>query len=309
MSCYVGIDIGGTNFRMALINQGGNIVKRLKQSSFIEQGRESFCRRLLTGLSELCSSADCHVSDLAGIGIGVPGLVTREGLITSSVNMRPLDGFNLAEYIRQQTDVMVVCGNDANMIALGEYAFGAGRGMKSLAVITIGTGLGSGLILGGGLWTGAGGYAAEFGHITLVPEGEVCACGNHGCLEQYVSAGAMVRSFVASGQAGWHGINGSRPTAADIALLARQGSCDAVSSIQALGRWLGVGLASLLNTLNPEGVVLTGGVAECMDLFEPDLRKELERRCFRQILERLTIVRGVLGDDAGLLGAVALLME
>jgi glucokinase len=236
------------------------------------------------------------------IGIGVPGLIAKDGLIHSSVNMQPLAGFNLAEFVELQTGLHTVCGNDANLIALGEQRFGAGREISSCMVITIGTGLGSGLILDRKLWIGSGGFAAEFGHITVDPVGPLCPCGNRGCLEQYVSAGALVRyarEFMPE-------ITIDSISAEQIAELGRKGNPAALKAFDKLGYWLGIGLASLANTLNIQAIIIGGGVSASFDLLLPALRKSIQQRCFSEIYAGLAIKKALLGDDSGLLGGAAL---
>lgn len=301
--CVIGIDIGGTNLRMALVNRAGEVISRGRMPSLIAEGRDAFCGRMLQGISGLQAEADARNAEIIAIGVGVPGLVGSGGLIHSSVNMRPLDGFNLAAFLGSQTGIQTECANDANVIALGELLHGAGRGKSSFIVITIGTGLGSGLILEGKLWQGIGGFAAEFGHVTVDPEGEVCSCGNQGCLERYVSAGALTRSMRMLSP----GSDVSRPSGAEqLALMARSGNAAAQRSFEQMGRWLGIALASLTNTLNLEAVIIGGGVAVSLDLFEPAMRAELVRRTFPEIYAGLEIRKVELGDDAGLLGAATL---
>ena len=302
----IGIDIGGTNLRLALIDSRGNILRRNRTDSAIAEGRAAFCDRLVACIDDLRSAAGSSNTAVVGIGAGVPGLIGRDGLVHSSVNMRALDGFNLAAFLEERTGVPSVCGNDANLIALGEQAFGAGRQFSSCLVITIGTGLGSGLILDGRLWTGSGGFAAEFGHVTVEPEGIPCSCGNRGCLEQYVSAGALVRFarelLPDELLAGREGILDARM----VADLARQGEGGAAAAFERMGHWLGIALASLINTLNPEAVIIGGGVAASFDLLLPSLAVEIGQRCFPQIASGCAIVKTELGDDAGLLGGAAL---
>lgn len=305
MSDYlIGIDIGGTNLRLALVSTSGQIAARYRIPSLISEGRVAFCERVLLGIAELRAQALDANRRIAGIGVGVPGLVGSDGTIHSSVNMRPLDRFNLAAFLAEQTGFAVECANDANAIALGEKLFGAGRGRSSFIVITIGTGLGSGLILDGKLWKGAGGFAAEFGHVTVDSGGTVCHCGNHGCLERYASAGALLRSMEGLFPAE---MNDHPPTAADGARLARDGNPAARQAFDDLGRWLGIALASLSNLLNLEAIIIGGGVGGSLDLFEPALRRELSQRCFPEIYSGLNILPSELGDDAGLLGAAALI--
>ncbi len=303
--CVIGVDIGGTNLRLALVSAAGKIIARCRLSSLISEGLDAFCGRLLHGISELKNEALTLNMNLVGIGVGVPGLVGSNGLIHSSVNMRPLDGFNLDAYLSGKTGLHVECANDANAIAVGEQMFGAGHGRSSFMVITIGTGLGSGLVLNGKLWKGTGGFAAEFGHVTVDPDGDECHCGNHGCLERYVSAGALVRSMASFVQSEPDG--SLTYTAEDLACMARSGNAEAKRAFEQMGRWLGISLASLSNLLNLEAIIIGGGVGASLDLFEPALRSELSARCFSEIFAGLKIIRGELGDDAGLLGAAALL--
>lgn len=287
---YIGIDIGGTNLRGALLLADGSIASRFRQKTDISSGVASFLDRLTSELVQVMGDAAAAGVQVKGIGLGVPGLIGRDGLIHSSVNLQPLEELNLAGLMMERLSVPVVAANDANLNALGESLAGAGRGLDSLVVITIGTGLGSGLLLDGRLWSGTGGFAAEFGHTTVVPDGLPCPCGNRGCLEQYVSAAALSR-------------HGGGLTPEVLAVRAAQGEPQASAAFEMLGYWLGTALASLLNTLNLQGVVIGGGVAESFRLFEPSLRRTIEQRTFRQISQGVVIRQAMLGDDAGLVGA------
>jgi glucokinase len=305
-TAVIGIDIGGTNLRSALVLSSGAILEQRRTASGIEQGRDSFCSRLLESIEDLRGSAAGRGITVLAVGAGVPGLIDRTGLIRSSVNMRPLEDLNLGAFLEKRTGLPAACGNDANTIALGEQRFGAGRGLASFLVVTIGTGLGSGLILDGRLWTGAGGFAAEFGHVTLHPEGPPCPCGNRGCLEQYCSAGAVVRSARELIPKDLLAAAAADLSAEAVALLARQGVPGARAAFERLGQWLGVALGSLSNTLNLQAVIVGGGVAASFDLLLPALRAELSRRSFPTIYDGFAILKTELGDDAGLLGGAAL---
>jgi len=305
-TAVIGIDIGGTNLRCALVPASGEILEQRRAASGIEKGRENFCSRLLTSIDDLRDCAAERGITVQAIGAGVPGLIDRDGLIRSAVNMRPLEGLNMSAFLEQRTGLPAACGNDANIIALGEQRFGAGRGLSSFLVVTIGTGLGSGLILDGRIWTGAGGFAAEFGHVTVHPEGPPCRCGNRGCLEQYCSAGAVVRSARELIPADLLAAAATDLNAATVAALARQGVAGAQTAFERLGKWLGVALGSLSNTLNLQAVIVGGGVAASFDLLLPGLRAELSHRCFSPIYDGLAILKTELGDDAGLLGGAAL---
>jgi glucokinase len=302
---YIGIDVGGTNLRCALVDNCGSILERRRCASRIEDGRDAFCERLLSEISALKAFAVLRGMTVEGIGIGVPGLIGRDGVIRSSVNMQQLEGFNMAAWIEVRSGLPTICGNDANVIALGEQRFGAGRGVSSCLVVTIGTGLGSGLILDGKLWSGSGGFAAELGHVTVDPEGIPCPCGNRGCLEQYASAGALVRfARERMSEKIAESLNAEK-----VGELARKGDAAALEAFDQLGYWLGIGLASLVNTLNIQAVIIGGGVSASFDLLLPALRRNIQQRCFPQIYAGLVIEKALLGDDGGLLGGAALVIK
>ena len=293
MSGYIGVDIGGTNLRGALVQANGEILSRFRLKSAISNGAASFVRRLTEQIDMLEKEASRYGLQVQGVGIGIPGLIGTDGTIHSSVNLRPLEGMNLSRLLSERLQLPVVSANDANLIALGEVWAGAGQGMQSVVVVTIGTGLGSGLILDGRLWTGAGGFAAEFGHLTVEPEGLPCPCGNRGCLEQYVSAAALSRY-------------GGGRTPEELALLALAGEPVACAAFEKIGYWLGTALAGLLNVLNLEGVIIGGGVSGGFDLFSPMLLRTMQQRAFPQIAGQLVVCQAALGDDAGLVGGALL---
>lgn len=290
---YIGVDIGGTNLRGALVSHDGVILERFKLKSAIHEGVDAFLRRLCDEVGYLLGAATSLQLQIKGVGVGVPGLIGADGMVHSSVNLSALEGKNLAQLMSQQLGVPVASANDANLIALGEAVSGAGQGMRSLVVVTIGTGLGSGLILDGRLWTGSGGFAAEFGHLTVDPEGLPCPCGNRGCLEQYVSAAALSRF-------------GQGRSPEELARRAWSGDPEATTAFETLGYWLGTALAGLLNTLNLDGIVVGGGVSGGFELFAPALQRTLQQRTFRQIVRQVVVSKAALGDDAGLIGAARL---
>lgn len=293
---YIGIDIGGTNLRGALVAAHGGIISRFRTASAIAEGAGPFLSRIERNTGDMLEVARRQGLQVMGIGIGVPGLIDKHGMIHTAVNMKPLEGINLAEIVTQRTGLPVSCGNDANLIALGEARAGAGQGMDSLMVVTIGTGLGSGLIIDGKLWSGTGGFAAEFGHLTLEPDGYPCPCGNRGCLEQYVSAAALSRY-------------GQGRSPEELALAANMGDIGARQAFDRLGVCLGTGLAGILNLLNLDGIVLGGGVAASYELIAPAVLRTLQVRAFPQIVAGVELRRSRLGDDAGLLGGAMLVAE
>jgi glucokinase len=312
MAC-IGVDIGGTNLRFALIDKNGAIIERARCLTEIQLGKDNFLERLLCGISGLRKSGGNRGIAVHAVGMGIPGLIAGSGLVLSSVNLDPLVGLNLTEIVAQATGLPVIASNDANASAYGEKRYGAGRPFDSLLLFTLGTGVGSGLILNGNLWTGADGVASEFGHATVEPDGILCSCGNRGCLEQYASANALVKAAVQAldggGSGSLSGLQRGSITADGIASAARQGDPLARSLFDSAGRYLGIAGATIVNLLNLEAIVLAGGVAESFDLLAESMRREIRSRAFAVPAARVRIVKGELGDDAGILGAAALAMK
>lgn len=307
---FVGIDLGGTNLRFALVSDEGAIVSRMRQPTRIEEGRGSLLGRLAEGVGRLAQEAGAEGLTVQAVGIGVPGLIAADGLIHSSVNLLPLEGMNICEELGQAARLPVVAVNDANGIAYGEKMFGAGRGLSSFLMFTIGTGIGSGLVLGGRLWTGRDGFAAEYGHATVEPGGVACGCGNHGCLERYASASAIIegvqRELARGRESVLASVLAAELTAERVAAAAAAGDGLAGEVFSRAGRYLGMAAASAVSLLNLEAIVLGGGVAASFSLFAEPVRREIGTRVFPQIARGVEVIRGELGDDAGLLGSAAL---
>lgn len=309
----IGVDIGGTNLRFALVDGGGAILARERCPTEIHRGWDSFLYHLVGGISRMRVRGGKLGREIRGVGIGIPGLIARTGYVVSSVNLQPIEGINLREAVNQATGLPVVTVNDANASAFGEKQFGAGRSFSSMLLLTLGTGVGSGLILDGRLWVGADGLAAEFGHVTVEPDGIHCLCGNRGCLEQYASANSLVAAARAALDGGAGGalreIPRDRLTAEGIAGAARTGDALACSLFGKAGRYLGIAGAAIVNLLNLEAIILAGGMSESFDLLAEPMRREVDSRAFEVPARTVRIVRGELGDDAGILGAAALAWE
>lgn len=306
----MGIDVGGTNIRLALVGEDGSVLLRERRPTGIDQGRELFLERLISGIAELRKGRETLGVEVRAVGMGIPGLIAGSGLVLSSPNLRPIEGLNLKEIVAQATGLPVIAVNDANAAGYGEKSYGAGRGIDSLLHLTLGTGVGSGLILNGELWCGIDGVAAEYGHTTLEPDGLPCPCGNRGCLEQYASATALVKAAAKALDEGEESALATLPrvslTAETIALAARQGDPLACALFERAGRYLGIAGAAIVNLLNLEAIILGGGVAESFDLLAAPMRREIRERAFAVPANRVRIVKGELGDDAGILGAAAL---
>ena len=301
-SVCIGVDVGGTNLRFAMVTPGGVVLRRESQATGIVSGPASFLSRLLKVLCRLRNEAELDGRRILAVGLGVPGLISKEGILNSSVNLQPLQGLNLAAAVSSGLGLPVVALNDANASALGEHRFGAARPYGSSLVLTLGTGVGAGLILDGRLWTGVDGTAGEFGHITVEPNGRPCGCGNRGCLEQYASATAI--AACARRQTPEEG-----GLAAALAARAFSGNDEAAAIFEQAGTYLGIAAAGALNLLNLEAIILGGGVADSFELLAPAMRREILARAFAIPGERVRILKSELGDDAGVLGSAAAAFE
>lgn len=306
---FISLDIGGTNLRMGLVDEGGAIHYRLKQKTDIHEGRAAFFDKLAQGIGILLErAADAGLEPVA-VGAGVPGLVANDGHIHVSVNLPAIDGINLRHDLERISGLPATVANDVNATAYGEKSFGAGREYNSFLMVTLGTGVGGGLILNGRLWTGIDGVAGEFGHVTVEPMGTPCPCGNRGCLEQYASATAIAsaaRTAMAAGLYAPADVSSVPLTAQILARLARQGDRVAAGFFSEAGRYLGMATASMANVLNLEALIVGGGVAASFDLIRNSIEREVRSRAFPIPAERLAVVRCALGDDGGLLGSAAL---
>ncbi|MDO8446705.1 MAG: ROK family protein [Deltaproteobacteria bacterium] len=303
----IGIDMGGTNIRLALISSDGLAINSLRYKTSAQEGKDAVISRLSSATAEMIAEGRKH-GMVIGIGIGAPGLI-ENGVVRFSPNLPGWKEVPLQNLLEEALSLPVVLENDANAVAYGENSFGAGKGLSSLICITLGTGVGGGLILDGKIWRGAFGMAGEVGHIVVEPDGNKCSCGNRGCLETYASATGIVRTArdtVNRGDASWDTGNLTTET---LEGAARGGDKAAASLFAGAGRYLGIGISSLLHILNPEAVIIGGGVARAWDLFYPSLSEEIKQRCFKEIAERTKIMPASLGDNAGILGAARLAFE
>lgn len=304
------IDLGGTNLRLALICRDGSIIARLRSTTCVTGGLSAFVDGLGTAIKELRTEALRQHRAVVAIGAGVPGLVNGTGMLHKAVNLPFLDGLNISELLLAATGLPAVAANDANAAAVGELRFGAGRPFSSFLLFTLGTGVGSGLILNGSLWTGHDGIASEFGHATVEPTGVPCPCGNRGCLEQYASASALLtearRQLDAGATSMLTDTDRQMLTAEAVGQAAVLGDPLARQLLARAGRYLGQASATAVNLLNLEAFILTGGMAVSFPYIAPAMEAEIKCRAFPVAAERVRVLPGTLGDDAGLLGMAAL---
>jgi len=332
----VGVDMGGTNLRIAAIEEQGRLIEKVTLGTKTIQGRDLVLNEMCEAVRHLSAKYKSS-GELLGVGIGVPGIIDLpSGTVRDSPNLPGWSEYPVRNEIEKRLGAPVILENDANVAAFGEKWLGAGRQVGDMAMLTLGTGVGGGLILHGKIWHGMTGMAGEFGHMTVDPEGQQCGCGNRGCLEQYASATAIVRmarEVIAAGDAPELAkAANSDPafSAREIYNLAIQGDEQARRIFRHVGRALGISLATMINGLNLEMYVVGGGVCSAWEAVSPALFEELRLRATVYAATapadphhahsgasahvepgtgKTTIVtRALLGSDAGLFGAARLPM-
>lgn len=295
-----GIDIGGTSTKLGLVDQG-RVVDRARIPTTGHADAGAFAEALVVAVRELVARTG---GTLGGIGIGAPNGNQHTGTIVMAPNLPWKQDVPLAAMLGERLGVPCTLGNDANAAALGEWRYGAGRGIDDLLVVTLGTGLGSGLIVEGRLLLGPFGNAGELGHTTVVIDGRPCTCGRKGCLEAYVSIRGMRETFRdLGGDPALLGTEGVLP----IADAARAGVPEALQTFRSTARWLSVGLSNTVAITPPRRIVLFGGIARNGDLLLGPLRERFDRDLLNIHQGRVDVVLSELPeDDAGILGAAAL---
>ncbi|MBV8810668.1 MAG: ROK family protein [Acidobacteriaceae bacterium] len=299
MSAYsIGVDLGGTNLRVAAVDEQGTIVARVSEPAVFDSGPE----RVVVDICKVIRSIRERngMEELHGVGIGVPGFIDMEsGVVIGSANLPGFEGFPVRDQIQKNLGTRIILENDANAAALGEMWMGAGRNVKDLILLTLGTGIGGGIVFNGKILHGFRGMAGEFGHMTVFPDGNPCGCGNYGCLEKHASATAIA----AMGRMMHFGRD---TTSAKVFDLAVQGNPRAKMVFEAMGRALGIALASLINIFNFPLYLISGGPLPAWDFFAPAMMIEVKKRAFTFERTGAKIEKALLGADAGLYGAAYL---
>lgn len=303
-------DLGGTNLRAATVDEDGKIHFRLKQNTPQAEKPDEIVRALVLAVRECEKQSKATGDCIRAVSVVVPGSVNvKQGLVVKAPNVACLDGFRLTAALTSELNLPAILENDANAAAVGEMWQGAGQGHRTIVCVTLGTGVGGGIILDGKLWRGVNDSAAEIGHMCVDPFGGVaCLCGSRGCLEVYASATAIVR--MAREARPRYSDSLLQPsenlTAEEIYRAGMKGDELALEVFRRMGVYLGVGLANLINILNPEMIVIGGGVVSAWALFEKHVHREIAERAFPVPAEEVKVVPGECGDDAGLLGAAHL---
>ena len=332
----IGVDLGGTNLRIAAVDDQGKLVEKVTLGTKVSLGRDHVIDDMCDAIQRM-SAKFKDSAPLLGIGIGVPGIIDMQtGLLRESPNLPGWAEYPVRAEIERRLNTIVILENDANVAALGEQWLGAAKDYSDVAMFTLGTGVGGGIVTGGGIWRGANGMAGEFGHITVEPDGHPCGCGNRGCLEQYASATAVVRmakKAIASNSASTlanAAHSDDEFNAKSIYNLAIQGDEEARRIFRYVGRCLGIVISSLVNALNLPIYVIGGGVSSAWEVFSPAIYEELRRRSLVYAAtappdpsashegasahvkpgpgHKTIVTRALLGSDAGLYGAARLPM-
>lgn len=293
----IGVDLGGTNLRAAAISKDGKILDKVSVDTNSAGGAEAVINDIVQSITALRSK---QTGRLAGVGIGVPGFILLEkGFILGSNNLPFFENFPVRDEIERRLGTQVILENDANAAALGEKWIGAGKEVDDLVLLTLGTGVGGGIIAGGRVLHGFLGMAGELGHITVVPNGNPCGCGNIGCLEKHASATAVEAMAKLLSL-------GDNLTSLDVYHLALEGNDRARQVFASMGSALGVALAMLVNTFNFPLYLLSGGVLPAWDFFAPAMLEELGKRSYTFRNSKTRVERAMLGNQAGLYGAAYL---
>lgn len=309
---FAGIDIGATNIKFGLTDPSGKILYKEQRPTLVEKGAEPLMH-LVTNIAERllyhAAEEDCRVNHL---GVGTPGAVdNRAGTVVGpSPNIEGWQGMRIGAILSDRLNLPVYVDNDVNAMALAEARFGAGVGHKAIVCVAIGTGVGGGLILDGKLWRGASHTAGELGHISINPDGPLCGCSARGCIEAYCASPAIVNRTIEKLKSGMTPafdelLDGSTDnlTIKKLFAAARKNDAVALEVIDETAELLSVGLAGIVNLLNPDIVIIGGGIADGGGGFVDAVSAGIRRRAFESATVNLRVARASLGNDAGFVGA------
>jgi len=299
----LGVDVGGTNIRLAVVDMQGKISERANQQAELSRldGQDAAQHVLNTLSHAILPLLEKH-PQISAVGIGFPGFFdNKTGQMIASPNIPGLRDFPLADALHKRLHLPVHVQNDASLAALGEFRFGAVQGLNSLLHLTLGTGIGGGLILDGKMYGGDGGMAMEIGHMHIAPEGRICGCGNTGCLETYASATAVSEGYFEQ--------SGKRLNAQQIYLLAEQGDRQALTILEEAGHYLGRAIAEAVKLLDIRHASISGGLTGAWAHISEPIKQALNAHLIPPLCGKIQVFRSSLGDDAGILGAAALAFD
>lgn len=307
--CMIGFDVGGTTLKAALVSEG-KIIETLTQPTLADAEAEATIENMVALIEQLKAKSQ---SPVKGVGMGMAGLIDGPaGVVVTSPNLPRWKNVKLAEILQTKVALSVALDNDVRAMALGELAYGAGRGAKNLLCMTIGTGVGSAIIIDGQIYRGASLSAGELGHVMVVPQGgRSCGCGNWGCLETVAGTPgilSLAERFIERGLSPYlaKAVQHQELTPKLIFEAAQAGDPGASELWQEVGQWIGIALAGVVNFINPERIVIGGGISQAGEfLFEP-LRRAIQRHAFERPAQAVTVCQAELGSDAGMIGSAVM---
>lgn len=305
----VGVDLGGTKISTALSNLNGEVISQTTVPTNANEGEIPVLNRIIESIEKVIKDGSVTYKDIKGIGIGSPGpLDAEKGTIIYTPNL-PFKNFNLVEPINKKFGAPVFLDNDANVAAIGEYMFGAGKGAKDVVFFTVSTGIGGGAILNGKVYRGHTSNALEIGHMTVAPDGPRCNCGNIGCVEATSSGTSIAKrgqeALTSKVETTLRKYEGTI-TSYEVFTEAAAGDPVCVDIINNALNYLGIAVANAVSIFDPEIIIIGGGVSKAGDIVFDTVRKVVDKRCFKSMAESVKIVPAGLGTDAGVVGAVAL---
>lgn len=302
----VGVDLGGTKIYTALVDLEGAIVKEVTVKTEAHKGESVVLEKLLKTIDDVLEGTD--INEVKAIGVGSPGpLDVEKGLIVYTPNL-PFKNFNIVQPIKDRYKLHTYLDNDANVATLSEFMFGAGKGSKNMVFITVSTGIGGGAIINGNLFRGSTSNALEIGHATVMKGGPRCGCGNTGCSEAVASGTAIMKRAREAVESKVETAlkNYEEVTAKEVFLEAEKGDKVSQDILNDALSYLGITVANLANTFDPDKIVIGGGVSEAGRIVFDKIENEMERRCLKTIYNHCKVEKAVLGNQAGVLGAAAL---
>ena len=315
MHYYVGIDLGGTNTKIGILDIEGNIYESTSIKTLSANGAEKTLQRIWDSVKELAQKGNINLGNIKGIGIGIPGPVIDQSIVAFFANFPWGENVNIKAMMEKISGIETKLDNDVNIIALGEAKFGAAKGSRASVTIALGTGIGGGIYIDGRLISGFSGAGGEVGHMKLVKDGRLCGCGQKGCFEAYASATGLIREatsrlLVNKNNLLYTLIEGKIDSleAKDIFDAAKEGDQFSLDLVDYEAEYLAMGIGNILNIINPEIVVLSGGVALAGDILMNPLKEKLPKYALAVVTKDIKFVQGVLGNQAGIKGSIGLFL-
>lgn len=310
---FIGIDLGGTSIKIGVISNEGQLINHVEVPTRTQDGYQAIISDIITNSKNLIEQVNLTMENIKGMGLGLPGMLDiEEGIVTFAPNLS-WRNVPVKSLLEGKLRIPIKLDNDANVAVLGEAWVGAGKGYKHIVMSTIGTGIGSGIIINGEILHGKNGMAAELGHIPISEEGAQCGCGSNDCLETISSATGIIRRGKEIVQAGKSSIltkeyadKVEQITAKSIIDAAKLGDKEALQVVNNAGKLLGRGLAIVANLFDPEIIIIGGGVSHAGEIIFKPIKDEFNRKGLNNIVESVEIVPAILGNQAGMIGAAKL---